>query len=38
MNDFDMSLNNESSLTAKPQELVPSAALEKTDLVSEDSS
>ena len=37
MNDFDMSVNNESSLTAKPQELVPSAALEKTDLVSEDS-
>ena len=38
MNDFDISLNNESSLTAKPQELVPSAALEKTDLLSEDSS
>ncbi|MEL6164648.1 MAG: right-handed parallel beta-helix repeat-containing protein, partial [Cyanobacteria bacterium J06628_3] len=38
MNDFDISLNNESSLTTKSQELVPSAALEKTDLVSEDSS
>jgi len=38
MNDFDMSLNNESSLTANPQQLVPSAALDKVDLVSEDSS
>ncbi|MCJ8279309.1 MAG: hypothetical protein MJK14_05070 [Rivularia sp. ALOHA_DT_140] len=37
MNDFDMSLNNESSLTAKPQELVPSG-LDGIEMVSDDSS
>ncbi len=37
MNDFDIPLNNESALTASPQELVPSSALDGKGLVSEGS-
>ncbi|MGB3641667.1 MAG: right-handed parallel beta-helix repeat-containing protein [Rivularia sp. (in: cyanobacteria)] len=37
MNDFDIPLNNESPLTASPQELVPSSALDGKDLVSQGS-
>ncbi len=37
MNDFDTPLNNESSLTASPQELVPNSDLGGTDLISKDS-
>jgi hypothetical protein len=35
MNDFDTPLNNESALSANPQELVPSSALDGKDLVSD---
>ncbi len=37
MNDFDIPLNNESALTANPQELVPSSGLDGKDLVTEGS-
>lgn len=37
MNDFDMSLNNESPLTVNPQNLVPNSGLDGIDMVSEDS-
>ena len=38
MNDFDTPLNNESALTASPQELVPNSDLGGTDSISKDSS
>ncbi|MEO1427561.1 MAG: right-handed parallel beta-helix repeat-containing protein [Cyanobacteria bacterium J06633_8] len=37
MNDFDISLNNESSLSANPQELVPNSGLEAAGMVTDDS-
>lgn len=37
MNDFDISLNNESSLSANPQELVPNSGLEAAGMVGDNS-